>query len=178
MLNPFDNGTGFGFYIILPYMYRLVAGIVIGGSGALSEALVQCFESHGGTVRCDSEVKQVLMPGQTAKGVVLVSGEKILASKALVTGLHVTQVFPHMVPGAELPPGFQHRLDTLKYADFQPMTVHLALNEPLKFEGGEGFEDFSGSSGRIRTSRISLRASASCSMVIRCATTRPACSSS
>lgn len=142
MMNPFDNGTGFGFYIILPYMYKFGTGIAVGGSGALSDALVRCFEDHGGTIRLDSEVKQILMDGQDAKGVVLTDGEEILASKAVVAGLHVTQVFPHMVPGAQLPDGFEHRLSVLKYAGFQPMTVHLSLNEPVKYKIGKGIDDF------------------------------------
>lgn len=142
MLNPFDNGTGFGFYIILPYMYRFGSGIAIGGSGALAQALVDCFEDHGGVIRLNSPVKQVHIEDGEARGLILESGERLLASKCVVTGLHVTQVFPHMVPGVELPPGFQHRLDTLKYADFQPMTVHLSLKEPLKFKVGKSFEEF------------------------------------
>src|SRR3546814_16131379 len=47
-----------------------------------------------------------------------------------------------MVEGAELPPGFEHRLSVLKYAALQPMTVHLALNEPAQFTVGGGIEDF------------------------------------
>src|SRR3546814_18694962 len=46
-----------------------------------------------------------------------------------------------MVEGAELPPGFEHRLSVLKYAALQPMTVHLALNEPEQFTVGGGIED-------------------------------------
>ncbi len=142
MINPFDNGTGFGFYVILPYMFRFGSGIAIGGSGALAAALVRCLEHFGGTVRLNAEVKEILIEGGEAKGLVLADGEQVRASKAVVAGLHVTQIFPHMVPGFDLPPGFQHRVDTLKYADFQPMTVHLALNEPLKFKYGNGIEEF------------------------------------
>lgn len=142
MMNPFDNGTGFGFYIILPYMYKFGTGIAVGGSGALADALVRCFKDHGGTLRLDSEVKEILLDGQDARGVLLVDGTEVRASKAVVAGLHVTQVFPHMVPGAQLPEGFEHRLSVLKYAGFQPMTVHLSLNEPVKFKTGKGIDDF------------------------------------
>jgi phytoene dehydrogenase-like protein len=142
MLNPFDNGTGFGFYVILPYMYRFGTGICIGGSGALAEALGRCFIAHGGVIRLNSEVKEILIESGEAKGLILTDGETIRADKAVVAGLHIAQIFPHMVPGFELPPGFQHRVDTLKYADFQPMTVHLSLNEPLDFKYGNGIEDY------------------------------------
>ncbi len=142
MLNPFDNGTGFGFYVILPYMYRFGTGICVGGSGALAESLVRCFEHHGGTIRLNSEVKQILLENGEAKGLVFTDGSSIRGTKAVVAGLHVAQIFPDMVPGFDLPSGFQHRIDTLKYADFQPMTVNISLNEPLKFKIGQGIDDF------------------------------------
>lgn len=142
MMDPFDNGTGFGFYLILPYMYKFGLGIAVGGSGALADALVRCFNDHGGTIRLNAPVKRILLEGQTARGLVLDDGEVIRAEKAVVAGLHVAQVFPHMVEGAELPPGFLHRIDVLKYAALQPMTVHLALKEPAHFTAGHGIDDF------------------------------------
>lgn len=142
MLDPFDNGTGFGFYLILPHMYRFGAGVCVGGSGAFVEALERCFVAHGGTVRLNAEVKEIRIEDGVAKGVVLADGEIIRAKKAVVGGLHVAQIFPHMVPGVELPVGFQHRVDTLKYSDFQAMTVRLSLNEPLKFRAGGGVDEF------------------------------------
>ena len=141
-MDPFDNGTSFGFYMILPYMFRFGSGVCIGGSGALPEALERCFVAHGGTVRVNAEMKEVLIEGDKARGIVLTDGEIIRANKAVVASLHVAQIFPQMVPGFELPPGFQHRIDTLKYADFQAMTVHLALNEPLRFRVNGGIDDF------------------------------------
>jgi phytoene dehydrogenase-like protein len=142
MMNPFDNGTGFGFYLILPYMYKYGMGIPVGGSGALADSLVKCFTAHGGEIKLDSEIKQIRMSGQDATGVVLTTGEEIAATKAVVAGLHVAQVFPHMVPGATLPDGFQRRIDTLKYASLQPFTVHLSLEEPVQFKVGESVNDF------------------------------------
>ena len=131
-----------GFYLILPFMYKFGLGIAVGGSGALADALVRCFEDHGGTIRLESPVERILLDGQRATGVVLAGGEEIMAEKAVVAGLHITQVFPGMVEGATLPPGFEHRLDVLKYAALQPMTVHLALHEPAHFIAGGGIDEF------------------------------------
>ena len=142
MVNPFDNGTGFGFYLILPYLYRFGPGVCVGGSGAFADSLVRCFESHGGTLRLNAPVSHVLMEQDEARGLVLEDGETIRASKAVVMGLHVKQVFPNMVPGVELPAGFQHRVDTLKHSDFRAMTVQLALKEPLQFKAVNGESDF------------------------------------
>jgi phytoene dehydrogenase-like protein len=142
MMDPFDNGTGFGFYLILPFMYKFGLGIAVGGSGALADALVRCFEDHGGTIRLNSEIKEILLNGQDAEGIILTTGEEIRANKAVVAGLHIAQVFPDMVPDATMPDGFLHRLSVLKYASLQPMTVHLALNEPAKFDIGGGIDEF------------------------------------
>jgi phytoene dehydrogenase-like protein len=120
MMNPFDNGTGFGFYLILPYMHKYGMGIPVGGSGALADALVRCFQANGGTLRLNSEVARIKLVNGEAQGLVLASGEEVLASKAVVAGLHVTQVFPGMVPGVELPPDFLHRIKRIKYAVFKP----------------------------------------------------------
>ena len=81
MTNPFDNGTGFGFYIILPFMYRYGTGVPVGGSWALAEALQKCFLDSGGTIKLNSTVKQILIQGKEARGVVLEGGEEIHAKK-------------------------------------------------------------------------------------------------
>lgn len=142
MLDPFANGTGFGFYVILPYMYRHGIGVCVGGSGALAESLEQCVRAHGGTIRLEEEVVGIAIEAGCAIGLELSTGEVVNAEKAVIAGLHVAQVFPHMVRNVELPPGFQHRIDVLKHSDYQAMTVHLALNEPLRFRAGEHIEQF------------------------------------
>jgi phytoene dehydrogenase-like protein len=142
MTNPFDNGTGFGFYIILPFMYRYGTGVPVGGSWALAEALQKCFLDSGGTIKLNSTVKQILIRGQEARGVVLESGEEIAARKGVVSSLHVQQVFPDMVPGFSLPEDFTHNVRRVKYAGLQPFQIHLALNEDPKFKVREDIKDF------------------------------------
>ena len=73
------------------------------------------------SARQRSEGNEAARPG--GQGVVLASGVEILATKAVVAGLHVTQVFPGMVRGAELPDEFLHRLKTIKYATLKPFVV-------------------------------------------------------
>ena len=142
MTNPFDNGTGFGFYIILPYMYRYGTGVPVGGSWALAEALQHCFSDLGGSVRLDSTVKEILVEGGEARGLVLEGGEQIRARNAVVSSLHVQQLFPHMVPGFRLPDGFNRSVQRLKYASIQPFQIHMALNEDPKFKVGDSVDDF------------------------------------
>src|SRR5690554_5172394 len=88
MTNPFDNGTGFGFYIILPYMHRYGTGIPVGGSGALAESLERCLRHYGGEIRLGSNIAEFRLNGSDVSGVVLDSGEEILGKKAVVTTLN------------------------------------------------------------------------------------------
>jgi len=142
MTNPFDNGTGFGFYIILPFMHKYGAGIPVGGSGALTDALTRCLESHGGSYRVNSPIKQFKLSGQDATGIVLDSGEEILATKGVISNLHVKQVFPDMVPGFKFPDGFERAVRVAKHASIQPFTFHFALHEKPNFKIGTGVDDF------------------------------------
>jgi phytoene dehydrogenase-like protein len=142
MTNPFDNGTGFGFYIILPYMHRYGSGIPVGGSWALMDALGKCFADHGGEVRVNSTIKEFKIEGDKATGVILEDGTEIEAKKGVISTLHVKQVFPHMVQGTELPDMFQHHIDTLKLADFQPFVIQLALKEEPKYKVGPMVDDY------------------------------------
>lgn len=142
MMNPFDNGTGFGFYIILPFMHRFGVGIPVGGSGALADALRACLESHGGVVRTSSPVEQFKLESGKVTGVILESGEEILASKAVISTLHAKQVFPHMLPGVGYPEGFERRIQTLKHSSFQPFNMHVALHEAPRYKVGPAVDDF------------------------------------
>lgn len=48
-----------------------------GGTGALVRALVTKLEELGGRLRCESEVRRIVVEGGRARGVVLASGERI-----------------------------------------------------------------------------------------------------
>ncbi len=142
MTNPFDNGTGFGFYIILPYMHHFGTGVPVGGSHALARALEKCLTDHGGVVKVNSTVKEILLNGQDATGVILENGEQIFSSKGVCCNLHIQQVFPHMVPGVQLPQEFEHHVRTLKFASLQPFVMHLAMHEEPKYKVGTRVDEF------------------------------------
>ncbi len=142
MTNPFDNGTGFGFYIILPYMHRYGTGIPVGGSGALAESLERCLRHYGGELRLGSNITEFRHNGSDVSGVVLDNGEEILGKKAVVTTLNAKQMFPHMLPGFQMPEHFVRRVKNNKLASIRAMNVHLALHEEPKYKVGNGVDDF------------------------------------
>jgi len=142
MNNPFDKGTGFGFFIILPFMNRFGGWMPVGGSGALAEALIKCMEAHGGTVKVNSSVKHFKMSGGEVSGVILASGEEILASKAVVANINVKQVFPGMLPGVELPANLERNVNGLQQSRYSGFIQHIALNAKPKFKVGNDLGDF------------------------------------
>ena len=58
-------------------------GYARGGMGAVSKALAGALQSFGGEIRCDAPVEKVLNRGKQVTGVVLASGEEILADRVL-----------------------------------------------------------------------------------------------
>lgn len=142
MTNPFDNGTGFGFYIILPFMHKYGSGIPVGGSGSLATALEKCLLDLGGTIKVSSTVKEIKLSGQDATGVILEDDQEILAGKGVIANLHVQQVFPDMVPGVELPALYERSVKNVKFSSIQPMVIHLALNEEPKYKIGDSVDPF------------------------------------
>jgi phytoene dehydrogenase-like protein len=78
-VSPEAPGTGLG---ALTYAMRHVGrvGRPVGGSGALTEALLAAFEHHGGKLLTDSCVDGVLCDGERVHAVTLTDGTEITAS--------------------------------------------------------------------------------------------------
>lgn len=75
--NPFSTTS---IYTLIAFLERKWGvHFPLGGTGALVAGLVKLIEGQGGSVRCSSEVKRILLNGRKARGVELVNGEKIEA---------------------------------------------------------------------------------------------------
>ncbi len=133
---PQIKGTGVVLFVFIPLMHKYGGGLPIGGSGVLSEALARCIEHHGGIIRVSSTVKKFQVSDGEAKGVVLDTGEEILAEKGVITNFHIKQIFPDMVEGASLPSGFEDKVKRIHYVDFIALNSHYALNEAPNFTAG------------------------------------------
>ena len=101
--DPRRPGTGF-----LPS--SLAAGRIdhgwttpVGGSQALPEALVRLIEKHGGSVVCSAPVARFITSAGRVSGVQLASGERVAATRAVVSSAHLA-VVPDMLeePTADL----------------------------------------------------------------------------
>ena len=131
---PNELGTGMGVLLMPGIIHTYGVSQPVGGSGKLTESLVRCIEHHGGEVRCDSEVRKVIMAGDEAKGVELSDGEQILANDAVIGALH-PHVIRKFVEGVDEP--VLKRAERTTLAPFSIMVSHYDLKENAQYYAGE-----------------------------------------
>jgi phytoene dehydrogenase-like protein len=102
-----------------------------GGSGELTRALVECLEDHGGVVRCDARVAELVVENGRCAGAVTEAGERIDARRAVVSTIHVKQLVD-MAPRDAWGEDFLYGIDT-----FDPglsiTAAYYATTEPPRF---------------------------------------------
>lgn len=95
-----QDGTG---WVLIYFGLIQAAGVgrYVGGTGALTDALEKCFQHHGGEVRCNAVVDEILIRGGRAAGVRLEDGEEILAG-AVITTCNVKSTLTRLLPDGSL----------------------------------------------------------------------------
>lgn len=76
----------------------------LGGPDALAHALIAAIKAHGGALRMEAEVTDILMRNQNARGVVLANGEEIEAN-AIFSDLDLKRSVLSLFQWKDLPPG-------------------------------------------------------------------------
>jgi len=135
-ISPFEGGTANGVLFMVPWTVGYGMKLMEGGAGKFTEALAEAITAYGSTIRTEASVKQITIEGNRATGVILESGEKITAKRAVVASVNVKSLFPGMTPDAELPEGFEAWVSRLKPQRVQYFTIHLAANEVPKYKAG------------------------------------------
>ena len=123
-----------------PLAYSIVFGrqrrswtIPRGGSGRLTDALVDCIVEHGGTVLCGKRVVRLLVEGGRCVGVETEDGESYRAREAVVSTIHVKHLL-EMAPADLWPDDFRYGIDTFDIG-VPAMGVYMAATEPPVFGG-------------------------------------------
>lgn len=107
-----------------------------GGSGALTDALVACVKDNGVTIKLSSPVKAVKVQGGEARGVVLDTGEEIMAKRAVVSTVNVKQLFLQMLKPEEMPARFPEKVRRITQSVCVVMKQDIALNEAPRYKAG------------------------------------------
>ncbi|MBW4485446.1 MAG: NAD(P)/FAD-dependent oxidoreductase [Tildeniella torsiva UHER 1998/13D] len=97
----------------------------IGGSAALVNALVRGLEKYGGTLRLGAHVKEILVEGDRATGVILRSGE-VLSADTVISNASIWDTL-RLVPEGALPKAFvEERQTTPECLSF--LHLHLGID--------------------------------------------------
>ncbi len=134
LVSPDEKATGIGAYVFLGFLEKFGFGVPVGGSGSLTNALIACIEDHGGAVRANCHVREVVTDGTRVTGVVLDSGERFTCSDGVIGAIH-PHVLPEMVPAVS--PSVARNAKRTHITPAACFTVHAALDAPLKFKAGE-----------------------------------------
>ena len=134
LCGPEEKTTGINMFFLIGASHSAPAGLVVGGTQVLSDALRRCIEDNGGEVRTGTTVRRVLNRGGQARSVELDTGEVIEAGRAVVAGIH-----PHLLGDAVegLDSGLVQRARATNSSQFAEMVVHAAMSEnPAWIAGG------------------------------------------
>jgi phytoene dehydrogenase-like protein len=110
-----------------PYVKRLIDGsdvalsnddlyAIDGGPASLAERLAESIKRSGGTLRLDSPVLRLAYEENRAVGVDLLSGEQVLARKAIVSNMTVWDTYGKLVGLNRMPLEIKKQLNTLRGA--------------------------------------------------------------
>jgi phytoene dehydrogenase-like protein len=126
-----------------PLAYSIVFGrqrrswtLPRGGSGRLTDALVDCIEDHGGTVLCSRRVNRLVLQGRRCAGVETETGERYLAREAVVSTIHVKHLI-EMAPAEAWGEDFRYGVDTFDIG-VPCSAVHLATTAAPQFATPDG----------------------------------------
>ena len=133
LTGPEEKGTGIGIFVFLGFMEKYGIGVAVGGSGSLTDSLIRCIEDHGGRVVNNSSVEQVVVKNGRAAGVRTKDGTEYAARDAVIGAIH-PHLLGRMVPGVR--PDVVRAAERVEVSANSCITVHAALNEPLRFKAG------------------------------------------
>ena len=120
MVSPRQAGSA---YVLLHHVMGEAAGrkgswaYMRGGMGTISEAIAAVARDAGAELVTHADIRKILhsergaAPGATTRalGVELADGTRVMASKAVVSGISPYQTFMELLPGFESSQGFEKR---------------------------------------------------------------------
>ncbi|MGC1308242.1 MAG: beta-carotene ketolase CrtO [Phormidesmis sp.] len=110
-----------------------------GGTGMLTQSLVNLVKDKGGTILCDQSVQQVLVNNEgKAEGVRVASGQEYRAKKAVISNLDAKRLFLQLVDDADVnaaDPNLRERVERRIVNNNETiLKIDCALSEIPRFE--------------------------------------------
>lgn len=110
--SPYAAGSA---YVMLHHAFgevngkKGVWGHAIGGMGAITQAMAHAARGHGAEIETDAGVREVIVEGGRAMGVVLDDGSTIRA-RYVASGVNPKLLYTRLVPSGALAPEFLERI--------------------------------------------------------------------
>lgn len=124
---------GFGHAIPALLASPSKAQMCVGGSGQLARGLVADITEHGGEIRCNAELRQILVRQSRAVGIELATGEQLTAD-FIVSGLNPQQTFLDLLPSSAVAADLRSRASRFEYNLLAPLfALNVALREPPRW---------------------------------------------
>lgn len=120
-----------GFYGLVLAMLAQTVGfpVPVGGSGSITDALIDRLHDRGATVRCRAEVTAVEIAGGRARGVQLADGERVRAD-VVVADVAAPLLYGRLVDARHLDDGFRRDLGRFEW-DHGTVKINWALSAPI-----------------------------------------------
>lgn len=133
-ISPFQKTSGLGMLQLIGGAHSAPGGVAIGGTQALTDALIASIKADGGEIRVSSPVARIVNAGGQARTVELADGQRITAKKAVLAGIH-----PHLLGEmiSDLNPDMVRKAKNTLVSDYAGISIHAALNQRPEWICGE-----------------------------------------
>ncbi len=139
LASPYTPGSG---YVLLHHLLGEVNGKqgawghAIGGMGAITQAMARAAGAHGVRIDVRCPVREVLVEGDSATGVVLDDGTAVRA-RAVIANVNPQYLFQKLVPQEAVPHAVQARMQSWK-AGSGTFRMNVALSRLPDFSALPG----------------------------------------
>jgi phytoene dehydrogenase-like protein len=116
--------------IYLGVIQRVSNAMPVGGTVELPRALARHFEAHGGRVRTNARVEEIVVQGSRATGVRLETGEKVRARHGVLTSCNAKLTLTELLPEGALSKEMETRARDIPTTKTQ--ATSLKINVALK----------------------------------------------
>lgn len=113
------------------------AAIAVGGSQAITDALISAGRKMGVEYVSSAEVDRILVEGDRAAGVELADGSRIDA-ELVVSDLGLPQTVLRLMRDLDVDAGFARRIGNIHYDRGQLLWANLAIHEPPRYAAEAG----------------------------------------
>lgn len=137
MEGPDIKGTAVALYNLFGLAHTMDAAIPVGGSRAVTNALLRCIQHYGGEIRTEAEVTGLDIQSGVAKAV-FVGDERIEARVSVIANIHPWRL-SDFVPGID--PEVAEAARRVHLSNHGALNQQIALTEPPRLKAGPQFNE-------------------------------------